>query len=146
MNHRSKKMTFKRIFLFSVIISVCSIAKANDFKKNTFSNNQQTILLNQSHMISNRPVNLNLINVSLSASEYKHPLEKVGKVLTIVGLPILILGTTMTIIGDEYHYTCDNYGCSGDPVGAIGVTLLPVGAGLTGAGIPLWIIGRNKRK
>ncbi|MFN6944108.1 MAG: hypothetical protein ACK4ND_04105 [Cytophagaceae bacterium] len=92
-------------------------------------------------------VNSNQFQLNLlEKGRYPHPLEKTGKTLSIIGIPLLFLGTYMVANATSYSYQCVNGICQGDPLGGFGSVILVHGIGLTGAGVPLWIIGAGKSK
>jgi uncharacterized protein YxeA len=75
---------------------------------------------------------------------YKHPMLKVGKILTYIAVPLVIIGTVMVANADSYSYTCVNGECEGDPMGGTGVAILSIGTPLAITGVTLWIIGKHK--
>ncbi len=81
-----------------------------------------------------------------SNTQDKHPLVKVGKTLTFIGVPLLLIGTIMVVNADALYYNCVNGKCEGDPQGGFGVLVLTGGIGATTTGIILWSIGNKKSK
>lgn len=85
------------------------------------------------------------LNEALKLASDPHPMEKIGKTLTFIGLPLAVIGGAMVSQADALYYECVNGVCDGDPNGGFGVIFLAAGIGLSGTGIVLWSIGRSKR-
>lgn len=154
-------MMIKNLLLASaLLIAICSQAQNSLDNENllafdmaeletngqslTHTSNQFSIMYqnetnNEQHTLAS--------NALLETFRYKkrtHPLEKTGKILTLVGVPLAILGGIMVAGADALYYNCVNGTCEGDPRGGFGVVILGAGLGLTGTGITLWAIGKNK--
>ena len=84
------------------------------------------------------------LNTALANKSRRHPMEKVGRILTYVGVPLAIIGGIMTANADEHYYECVNGDCTGDASGAFGAVFLGAGLGLSGTGGVLWILGSKK--
>ncbi|MDC6388621.1 hypothetical protein PP182_07995 [Maribacter sp. PR1] len=84
------------------------------------------------------------LNMEYPFKRRRHPLEKTGRILTYIGVPLAIIGGIMVAGADELYYECVNGNCSGDARGGFGVVMLGAGAGLTGTGTALWILGSKK--
>jgi hypothetical protein len=64
-------------------------------------------------------------------------LKSTGKILTFIGAPVFVVGSVCYVAGiSSYDYSVMGLGYLG----------MIAGAGMTGAGIPLWIIGSKKYK
>tara|TARA_R110002051_G_scaffold165130_2_gene235930 strand:- start:51273 stop:51782 length:510 start_codon:yes stop_codon:yes gene_type:complete len=86
----------------------------------------------------------NKINMEYPFKKRRHPMEKTGRILTYIGASLAIIGGIMVASADELYYECVNGNCTGDAKGGFGILMLGAGAGLSGTGTVLWIIGSKK--
>lgn len=110
---------------------------ANGAKSSTKANFMTYETVNSDELAEN-------LNIALGFKKRRHPMEKTGRILTYVGVPLAIIGGIMVAGADELYYTCVNGDCTGDARGGFGVVLLGAGAGLSGTGTVLWILGSKK--
>lgn len=138
-------MLFRNLFiLFFMICAITSNAQTNDLTLLSTRNDRTSYVLvkNQNHFQSS--FSALELNKSIYLKNGNHPLEKTGKILTMVGIPLAILGGVMVAGADALYYECVNGNCSGDPRGGFGVIFLGVGVGLSATGIVLWTVGKHK--
>lgn len=132
------------IFLFSL---QGFILNAQDFlQSEVFTNNQgtQMFVINDSEHHKFQSFDKTKLEEMLKSSSSTHPLVKTGKTLTFVGVPLILVGAILVSNADALYYECYNGDCTGDPKGGFGIVSLVAGVGLTGTGIVLWTIGKNK--
>ena len=142
-----KKLLSSTLLVFTFLISHAQFNESHFIEENS----ETILIVNSSLLISDLDINetnkYNSLTTQLKTDIQginSHPLERVGKILTFVGIPLAIIGGILVSDADALYYNCVNGECEGDPKGGFGVLLLAAGAGMGGTGIVLWTIGKNK--
>jgi len=134
------------LIVFLLITTLCVVNAQNIYLSEASNNTESTpVVLNEGHSLNAYVYNTKNLNEALKLANEPHPMEKIGKKLTFIGLPLALLGGIMVSGADALYYECYNGVCDGDPRGGFGVIFLAAGVGLTGTGVVLWTVGKSKR-
>lgn len=133
------------VVAFLAASTLCAIAQNNNLLEASINNEGKPVILDEGKRPISSPYDTSSLNEVLKLANEQHPMEKIGKVLTFIGLPLAVIGGAMVSQADALYYECYNGECEGDPKGGFGVIFLAAGVGLSGTGIVLWSIGRAKR-
>lgn len=135
----------KKLLVSLTLFLLVSQLKAQDIysEKISFRNEETVMFRPQMANIQSQTFSITYLN-SRYPAKYTHPLKKVGRILTFVGVPVMILGAVMVANATELSYTCVNGNCQGDPLGGFGILFLAAGTASTATGITFWAIGGSK--
>lgn len=136
-----------KIALIALLLTTTLCGNAQNIYLSEASSNTEAspVVLNEGHSLNTYVYDAENLNEALQLANEPHPMEKIGKKLTFIGLPLALLGGIMVSGADALYYECYNGVCDGDPRGGFGVIILAAGVGLTGTGVVLWAIGKSKR-
>ena len=130
---------------FMATISFCVNAQNQDLLEASANLGSTPVVLGKNYMVKSTYYDNTYLQETISLANEPHPMEKIGKTLTFIGLPLAVIGGVMVSGADALYYECYNGVCDGDPKGGFGIIMLVAGVGLSGTGITLWTIGRAKR-
>lgn len=141
--YRMKNFT-KLMFMMAFILPVLSYGQ-NELASNTeFKSFSSSVNLEFTEVASAADLDFNTYHLAKDKCKTYKSMRTAGLIMTIVGPPVFIGGVVLmisTILDDDYY---DN----GEGLGRAGLGLLGMGTGvvLSGAGVPLLVIGSVKSK
>jgi hypothetical protein len=139
-------MLFKHLLISLLFLGNLTVsAQINSLTYASNNNNHNSLVFTQEITYFSSTFSSTEFNKSIALKNERHALEKVGRILTYVGVPLVLIGGILVANADELYYSCVNGECEGDASGAFGVVFLAAGVGLSSTGIVLWTIGKNKR-
>ena len=138
-------MVLRNFFIAVLILKAIVVnAQYSDFAYTKVKNSEALLAINAEQMDLNYSFSTTDFNNSLNRKADKNALERSGKALTLVGIPLFIVGAVLASGGEKLFFESTNARAQGGSEG-VGMVLLGTGVCMSGIGIVLWTIGKNRK-